>query len=190
MTNIKVRNQWAEQAPFRWFNDDNTVSEMVIPWSMFGSFGGGTLISLFGWGYAYGWVPTVIFTVAFLIGWNFVPFAFKFSELSKIDNSTGSIGYYPSYGSADLLRKVRELPAEDQRLFPAGIVETLSRDLLPAERRKINQGIWDTLEEIKQRNLHRREMEQRAIPTEGVLAALEDARTNVKVETDTLRDFM
>ena len=190
---MKVKHAWAERQPFAWWagewSEFNILAALLGP--IFGALVIGAVIDQHTTG------PAPLFVV--LAYWSlsaFVVFGHNLSELNKIDNNSGKANrnqysYYNSgLGSADLLRKIINLPKKDQRLFPPDLVQTLAQNLLPAERRKINDSIYATLQKIEERDKHLAEVEMKAIPTEHVLAALADAKRNVESDIEVYKEFL
>lgn len=190
---MRVKNGWAERQPFAWWSGEwhegNIMASMLVP-----TFGGvivGAVTDQNTTG------PAPLFAMlAFWSLFAFVIFGHHLSGLNRVDNTTGQVGgtrysYYDrGFGSADLLRKIIKLPKKDQQLFPPDLVQTLAQNLLPSERKKINEGIYATLQKIEERDKHLADVEMRAIPTEHVLAALADAKRNVESDIEVYKEFL
>lgn len=147
------------------------------------------------------WLWSIAMVLYFTV-LNGLIFVGKLSPLYKVNNvryyADGSNydNYYSrrynenyAESSRTLLYQIMALPPEDRKLFPRDLMATLSRDLLPTARYEINKGLEEMLNDIEVRNAQRKLMEQKAIYHEGVIAAIESARENIQIETNTLKDF-
>lgn len=134
-----------------------------------------------------GW-PVAVTGMVTLLALIAAPLIPLFSTLRKMDDQR----YWDSgnMGSKTLVRKVLALPREDRKAFPYNLAETLSRDLPHDERHEINKRVAKMLKEINTRNILLAEAKRRSIPTDGILAALDDAHESMRIETETIREFL
>lgn len=190
---MKVKNQWAEHQPFAFWGRgwDETRIFPAAGGIIITSFVGAAVVD----GSTTGNWP-MLFLPVNLIVWLFVIFGYRFSGLTGIDNNSGRVGtsrydyYCHGEGSRDLLRKVLKLSKKDQQLFPPDLPRTLSQNLMPNERRKINQEIYDILKKIADRDKYLAEVEMKAIPTEHILAALNAAKENIDSDIKVYKDYL
>lgn len=207
-----MERSWAESKKLRFMLDDTseTIYREVMYFLFLGV--GGAVATGFYTGIHYVWWVGLMSSLMVLgVVWGYPALA-TLSPLNKVDNyqihpdgtrhtwecSGGGRGYYDrrvhcpgSYtdGSRNLIRKVRELPAEDRSAFPYDLIAALSNDIEGKRRYEINRGIEAALKEISERNTQRALAMKRAVPTDHILEALSDARSNFKVETDTLKEL-